>query len=153
MKVRTHISKNEYLQAVKFTNDFDDDDEGLRPFINLFDLLNYGSFTNYLREFINCYQHHIASHKSEDDDDDWVEAMVSEREDEIMSYARSANLNFIIFTTDLIEFTFIIMDLLYDAGVPEIYKRYVEDIRVGEYGQTTILFEEDTLQRYSLSTS
>lgn len=146
MRVRTHVSKNEYLRLVKFTYVLDDDDEGLSPFINLFGLLKYGDFTGYLGRFINHYQHHLASHNREDEDD-WIMGMIGEYDNEILSFARDTHLNFIIGTMELIEFTFVMMDLLYDAGVNEIYRKPVEDIRIGKYGQTTILFGEDLLQR------
>ena len=144
MLVRSHLLRSDYLRIVKFNYVLGENDEGLDPYIYLFSLLKYQDFTEYVTEVINRYQNHLKD-DSCDDEDDWIDEMVSMYGFEISSYSRDSHLSFAVLTKELIEFTFIIMDMLYDLNVDEVYNRPIDNIRIGEYGQATILFGEDIL--------
>ena len=142
--VRGQLSKPHFCDLVEFYYVLDHNEEGYIPFLNLFRLLDCPSFLDYLTEFINHYQMHLRSDQM-DDIDDWVEDMVERYEYEIKNYTRRNQLNFVIRTVELIDFTCVFMELLYDQGIVEIYKAVVEEIKVGKYGQVTVTFEEDYL--------
>ena len=126
----------------------DNDEEGLKPFLNLFDLFKQcKDFRDLLTEFVNHYQCHLISERMDEEDaDEWVSDMISQYETEIYRYTRDNQLNFTIRTIDLIDFTYVFMELMQEEGVEEIFSLRVEGIEVGKYGQITIAFEEDYLQ-------
>ena len=126
----------------------DNDEEGLKPFLNLFDLFKQcKDFRDLLTEFVNHYQCHLISERMDEEDaDEWVSDMISQYETEIYRYTRDNQLNFTIRTIDLIDFTYVFMELMQEEGVEEIFSLRVEGIEVGKYDQITIAFEEDYLQ-------
>ena len=126
----------------------DNDEEGLKPFLNLFDLFKQcKDFRDLLTEFVNHYQCHLISERMDEEDvDEWVDDMISQYETEIYRYTRDNQLKFTIRTIDLIDFTYVFMELMQEEGVEEIFSLRVEEIEVGKYGQITIAFEEDYLQ-------
>jgi hypothetical protein len=79
----------------------------------------------------------------EEDVDEWVDDMISQYETEIHRYTRDNQLKFVIRTIDLIDFTYVFMELMQEEGIDEIFVLPVEEIRVGKYGQITLTFEED----------
>ena len=133
---------------VNFFYVIDNDEEGLKPFLNLFDLFKgCKDFRDLLTEFVNHYQCHLISERMDEEDaDEWVSDMISQYETEIYRYTRDNQLNFTIRTIDLIDFTYVFMELMQEEGVEEIFSLRVEGIEVGKYDQITIAFEEDYLQ-------
>ena len=146
--VRAYLNFNCFYDLVNFFYIIDNDEEGLKPFLNLFDLFKQcKDFRDLLTEFVNHYQCHLISERMDEEDaDEWVSDMISQYETEIYRYTRDNQLNFTIRTIDLIDFTYVFMELMQEEGVEEIFSLRVEGIEVGKYGQITIAFEEDYLQ-------
>ena len=146
--VRTYLNFNCFYDLVNFFYMIDNDEEGLKPFLSLFDLFKgCKDFRDLLTEFVNHYQCHLISERMDEEDaDEWVSDMISQYETEIYRYTRDNQLNFTIRTIDLIDFTYVFMELMQEEGVEEIFSLRVEEIEVGKYGQITIAFEEDYLQ-------
>lgn len=146
--VRAYLNFNCFYDLVNFFYVIDNDEEGLKPFLNLFDLFKQcKDFRDLLTEFVNHYQCHLISERMDEEDvDEWVDDMISQYETEIYRYTRDNQLKFTIRTIDLIDFTYVFMELMQEEGVEEIFSLRVEEIEVGKYGQITIAFEEDYLQ-------
>mgnify|MGYP001225678599 CR=1 FL=1 len=146
--VRAYLNFNCFYDLVNFFYVIDSDEEGLKPFLNLFDLFKQcKDFRDLLTEFVNHYQCHLISERMDEEDvDEWVDDMISRYETEIYRYTRDNQLKFTIRTIDLIDFTYVFMELMQEEGVEEIFSLRVEEIEVGKYGQITIAFEEDYLQ-------
>lgn len=146
--VRAYLNFNCFYDLVNFFYVIDNDEEGLKPFLNLFDLFKQcKDFRDLLTEFVNHYQCHLISERMDEEDvDEWVDDMISQYETEIHRYTRDNQLKFVIRTIDLIDFTYVFMELMQEEGVEEIFSLHVEEIEVGKYGQITIAFEEDYLQ-------
>lgn len=146
--VRAYLNFNCFYDLVNFFYIIDNDEEGLKPFLNLFDLFKQcKDFRDLLTEFVNHYQCHLISERMDEEDvDEWVDDMISRYETEIYRYTRDNQLKFTIRTIDLIDFTYVFMELMQEEGVEEIFSLRVEEIEVGKYGQITIAFEEDYLQ-------
>lgn len=146
--VRAYLNFNCFYDLVNFFYVIDNDEEGLKPFLNLFDLFKQcKDFRDLLTEFVNHYQCHLISERMDEEDvDEWVDDMISRYETEIYRYTRDNQLKFTIRTIDLIDFTYVFMELMQEEGVEEIFSLRVEEIEVGKYGQITIAFEEDYLQ-------
>ena len=146
--VRAYLNFNCFYDLVNFFYVIDNDEEGLKPFLNLFDLFKgCKDFRDLLTEFVNHYQCHLISERMDEEDaDEWVSDMISQYETEIYRYTRDNQLNFTIRTIDLIDFTYVFMELMQEEGVEEIFSLRVEGIEVGKYDQITIAFEEDYLQ-------
>ena len=146
--VRAYLSFNCFYDLVNFFYVIDSDEEELKPFLNLFDLFKQcKDFRDLLTEFVNHYQCHLISERMDEEDvNEWVDDMISQYETEIYRYTRDNQLNFTIRTIDLIDFTYVFMELMQEEGVEEIFSLRVEEIEVGKYGQITIAFEEDYLQ-------
>lgn len=146
--VRVYLNFNYFYDLINFFYIIDNDKEGLKPFLNLFDLFKQcKDFRDLLVEFVNHYQCHLISERMDEEDvDEWVDDMISQYETEIYRYTRNSQLKFIIRTIDLIDFTYVFMELMQEEGVEEIFSLRVGEIEVGKYGQITIAFEEDYLQ-------
>lgn len=146
--VRAYLNFNCFYDLVNFFYVIDNDEEGLKPFLNLFDLFKQcKDFRDLLTEFVNHYQCHLISERMDEEDvDEWVDDMISQYETEIYRYTRDNQLKFTIRTIDLIDFTYVFMELMQEEGVEEIFSLRVGGIEVGKYGQITIAFEEDYLQ-------
>lgn len=146
--VRAYLNFNCFYDLVNFFYIIDNDEEGLKPFLNLFDLFKQcRDFRDLLTEFVNHYQCHLISERMDEEDvDEWVDDMISQYETEIYRYTRDNQLKFTIRTIDLIDFTYVFMELMQEEGVEEIFSLCVEEIEVGKYDQITIAFKEDYLQ-------
>ena len=146
--VRAYLNFNCFYDLINFFYIIDNNEEGLKPFLNLFDLFKQcRDFRDLLVEFVNHYQCHLISERMDEEDvDEWVDDMINQYEIEIHRYTRDNQLNFVIRTIDLIDFTYVFMELMQEEGVEEIFSLRVEEIEVGKYGQITIAFEEDYLQ-------
>lgn len=146
--VRAYLNFNCFYDLVNFFYIIDNDEEGLKPFLNLFDLFKQcRDFRDLLTEFVNHYQCHLISERMDEEDvDEWVDDMISQYETEIYRYTRDNQLKFTIRTIDLIDFTYVFMELMQEEGVEEIFSLRVEEIEVGKYDQITIAFKEDYLQ-------
>ncbi len=146
--VRAYLNFNCFYDLVNFFYVIDNDEEGLKPFLNLFDLFKQcKDFRDLLTEFVNHYQCHLISERMDEEDaDEWMADMIDQYEVEIHRYTRDNQLKFIIRTIDLIDFTYVFMELMQEEGVEEIFSLRVGEIEVGKYGQITIAFEEDYLQ-------
>jgi len=143
--VQAYLSFNSFYDLVCFYYVLDNDEEGVQPFLNLFDLFKKcRDFRSLLTEFVNHYQCHLVSERMDEEDvDEWVDDMISQYETEIHRYTRDNQLKFVIRTIDLIDFTYVFMELMQEEGIDEIFVLPVEEIRVGRYGQITLTFEED----------